>query len=146
MKLSDLIYFAQTDTTAGFLSQNRFELMKRKKRKKGFLICVDSFSTLKEFVRVPKKFKKFARRNKKTTFVYPNKKAIRVITQKRHLLFLKKFGWMYSTSANLSGKKFDINFALKNADVIVRDKKGFFEDKVSRIIKLGKKRMLILRK
>jgi len=87
-----------------------------------------------------------ARRNKKTTFVYPNQKAIRVITQKRHLLFLKKFGWMYSTSANLSGKKFDINFALKNADVIVRDKKGFFEDKVSRIIKLGKKRMLILRK
>ncbi|WP_345741178.1 Sua5/YciO/YrdC/YwlC family protein [Nitrosophilus kaiyonis] len=141
------MYLAQTDTTVGFLSQNAKKLSNIKKRdpNKPFLISVDSFKTLKNFSRVPKKFKKEIRRAKKTTFIYPNAKAIRVIKDKHHLDFLKKFEWMYSTSANESGKKFDKNFAIKVCDIIVEDIRGFFEGKPSRLIKVGKKRKIKIR-
>ncbi len=143
----DKIYLVQTETTVGFLSQNAKKLAKVKKREpnKPFLISIDSFKRLKEFARVPKKYKKMVRRAQKTTFVYPNKKALRVIKQENHLRFLKKFGWMFSTSANESGKRFDYLFASENVDIIVEDNRGFFEGKPSKLIKLGKNRAKKLR-
>ncbi|WP_197972064.1 Sua5/YciO/YrdC/YwlC family protein [Nitrosophilus labii] len=143
----DKIYLVQTETTVGFLSQNAKKLAKVKKRdpNKPFLISVDSFKTLKRFARVPKKYKKMVRRAQKTTFVYPNRKALRVIKDENHLRFLKKFGWMFSTSANESGKRFDYLFAYKNAEVIVEDNREFFEGKPSKLIKLGKNRVKKLR-
>ena len=136
-----LIYLTQTDTTVGFLSQDFKKLNKIKNRNinKKVLIEVDSLKTLKTFTRVPKKFKKQVRRAKKITFIYPNGNSFRVVKDKRHLRFLQKFKWMYSTSANLSGEKFDKSWAKKQADIIVEDKRGLFEGEASKIYKIRKK-------
>ncbi len=137
------IYLAQTDTTAGFLSQNESGLKKVKRRPcyKPFLMEVASLSELKQFTRVPKKFKKVVRRAKKTTFIYPNKKALRVVKDEEHLKFLRKFGWMYSTSANVSGQGFDIGFAKRAADIVVEDRRGLWEGPPSSLLKVGRKKI-----
>ncbi len=135
-----VVYLAQTDTTVGFLSQNRDKLSRIKNRdiKKKFIISVDSFKTAKIFVRVPQKYKKMIRRVKQLTIVYPNNQAIRVIKDKSHLKFLKKLKWTYSTSANMANTSFDETYAKHKADIILYDKLGFFEKNPSIIIKCGK--------
>lgn len=143
----DLVYLAQTETTAGFLSQNADALSRIKNRPQGksFLISVDSLTTLCSFTRVAKAHKNRVRRAFKTTFAYPCGLAIRVVKDKEHLQFLRKLKWSYSTSSNPSGKGFDEAFAEEKADVIVYTQKGFFEDKPSSIYKLGKVKMRKLR-
>jgi tRNA A37 threonylcarbamoyladenosine synthetase subunit TsaC/SUA5/YrdC len=141
------IYLVQTDTTVGFLSQNREKLNKIKNRKidKPVLREVDSFKTLKSFVRAPDKYKKMIRRAKKTTFIYPNGESFRVVKDNTHLEFLKKFKWMYSTSANKTGERFDERWAKEKADIIVEDKRGFFEGEASKIYKINNKRIKKIR-
>jgi len=143
----DLVYLAQTETTAGFLSQNVDALARIKNRPQGksFLISVDTLQTLRSFTRVPKRHKKHIRRAKKTTFAYPCGLAIRVVKDKEHLQFLQKLKWSYSTSSNPSGKGFDEAFAEERADVVLFTSKGFFEDKPSSIYRLGKVKMRKLR-
>ena len=143
----NLIYLIQTDTIAGFVSRDAKKLAKVKRRplNKPFLINADSFKTQKELSRVPNKFKKRVRRAKKTTFIYPNKKAVRVIFDSKFKDFLKNFGWLYSTSANESGKEFDFKFAFENADIIVEGGKGFQSKNASYIYKLSKNRMKKIR-
>ncbi len=143
----DLVYLAQTETTAGFLSQNADALAHIKNRPQGksFLISVDSLQTLRSFTRVPKHHKNHIRRAKKTTFAYPCGLAIRVVKDKEHLQLLQKFKWSYSTSSNPSGKGFDEAFAEEKADVVLFTSKGFFEDKPSSIYRLGKVKMRKLR-
>jgi len=143
----DLVYLAQTETTAGFLSQNADALARIKNRPQGktFLISVDSLQTLRSLTRVPKRHKKHIRRAKKTTFAYPCGLAIRVVKDKEHLQFLQKLKWSYSTSSNPSGKGFDEAFAEEKADVVLFTSKGFFEDKPSSIYRLGKVKMRKLR-
>jgi tRNA A37 threonylcarbamoyladenosine synthetase subunit TsaC/SUA5/YrdC len=137
------IYLTQTDTTVGFLSQNKEKLNKIKNRpiNQPILIEIDSLNTLKKFTRVPNMFKNRVRKSKKTTFIYPNKKSFRVVKDEKHLEFLKKFEWMYSTSANLTGESFNKKWAKEKADIIVEDKRGLFEGKASRIYKLGKNKI-----
>ena len=143
----DLVYLAQTETTAGFLSQNADVLARIKNRPSGksFLISVDSLTTLRSFTRVAQAHKNRVRRATKTTFAYPCGLAIRVVKDETHLQFLKKLKWSYSTSSNPSGKGFDEVFAEEKADVIVYTKKGFYEDKPSSIYRLGKERKKRLR-
>jgi len=133
------IYLAQTDTTVGFLSRDYKKLNRIKKRalNKKVLMEVESLNTLKNFVRVPGKYKKIVRRAKKTTFIYPKGDSFRVVKDKKHLEFLKKFKWLYSTSANLSGEKFDKKWAVNQADIIVEKKEGFFEGIPSKIYKIN---------
>ncbi len=133
------VYLTQTDTTVGFLSQDYKKLNKIKNRpiNQKILKEVDSLATLKRFVRVPNRFKKQVRRAKKTTFIYPNRDSFRVVKDNRHLEFLKKFKWMYSTSANLAGKNFDEKWARDVADIIVEEKRGFFEGEPSKIFKIN---------
>ena len=142
-----IIYLAQTDTTVGFVSQNQEKLIhvKSRKGKKGFIISVNSFKTLKEFTRVPQNYKKMIRRSKRSTMVYPNNLAIRVVKDKEHLKFLNKIKWSYSTSSNLSGSTFREDFAREKADVIIYNKLGFNEKNPSSIIKCGKIRKRKLR-
>ena len=137
------IYLAQTDTTVGFLSQNKEKLnyIKNRPLNQPILREVDSLEILKNFVRVPKMHKKRVRRSKKTTFIFPNGESFRVVRDSRHLEFLKKFKWMYSTSANLHGKRFNEKWARETADVIVEDKRGFVEGKASNIYKLSKSKI-----
>ncbi len=144
---SNLVYLVQTDTTVGFLSQNYKKLNKIKNRpeNKKILIEVESLKILKNFVRVPGKFKKKIRRSNKITYIYPNGNSFRIIKNKNHLEFLKKFKWMYSTSANESGKKFDENWARQKADIIVEEKNGFFENSPSIIYKISKSRVKRIR-
>ena len=97
------IYLTQTDTTVGFLSQNKEKLNSLKNRplNQPILREVDSLETLKNFVRVPKMHKKRVRRSKKTTFIFPNGESYRDVSDSRHHEFFKKFKRMYSSSANL---------------------------------------------
>ena len=141
------IYLTQTDTTVGFLSQNKYKLNEIKKRSlnQPILREVDSLDTLKMFVRVPKIYKKIIRRKKKSTFIFPNGESYRVVRDKRHLEFLKKFKWMYSTSANLHRKKFEQLWAKEVADVIVENKIGLFEGKSSKIYKLSRSKIKRIR-
>lgn len=143
----DLVYLAQTETTAGFLSQNAEALSIIKKRPSGkpFLMSVDSLKTLHQFTRVPRQYKAKVRRAKKTTFAYPCGLAIRVVKDEVHLEFLKKLKWSYSTSSNPSGKEFDEKFALKNADAILFTCQGFFESEPSSIYRLRKTKIQKLR-
>ena len=62
-----------------------------------------------------------------------------------HSDFLAHFGGLYSTSANESGKPFSLSWAVQNADIIVLDSGGLYEAKPSKIYKLGKIRVKILR-
>jgi len=142
-----LVYLVQTETTAGFLSQNSQALASSKQRNKtqAFIMCVDSLSTLKEFTRVPKKFKNRLRRSKQTTFIYPNGKALRVVKDEKHLKFLKKLEWAYSSSANLTCKSFEESYAKQKADIIVEDSRGFFESTPSNMIKINSKKERKLR-
>lgn len=141
------IYLTQTDTTVGFLSQNREKLNKIKNRpaSQPVLREVDTLDTLKKFVRVPNSHKKRVRRAKKTTFIYPSGESFRVVRDKKHLEFLKKFKWMYSTSANLHGKKFDEKWAKSAADIIVEDERGLYEGEASKIYRLGRKKIKKIR-
>jgi len=141
---SNLVYLVQTNTTVGFLSQNLEKLNQIKKRppNKKFLKVVSEYSLLP---RTPKKFRKRIRRTpNKNTYVIKNE-AYRVITEPHHREFLKKFRWMYSSSANESGKNFDENFATQNADILVMDKRGYFESEPSKIFKINKNKIKRLR-
>lgn len=140
-----MIYLAQTDTTAGFLSKNLEEINALKGRAKDqpCLITSAKFSELKKIVRVPNQFKNLVRRAKKTTFIYPNNQAIRIVKECKHAQFLKEKGCFYSSSANKHGQKFDELWARSVADVVVDE--IFFENTPSKIIKLHRKRLRKIR-
>lgn len=134
------VYLVQTDTTVGFLSQDKARLNTIKGRNPN-QPCLKSVSTCKELqrhARVPHSFKKRVRYAKKTTFLFPNGEALRLVAPGEHARFLEAFGWMYSTSANPTGKGFDLAFAKENADVVVENQGGFFEAPPSRLFQLGR--------
>lgn len=141
----NLIYLAQTDTTIGFLSQDIDRLKRAKERIEGksFIKVIASFKHLT--LRVPILYKNLVRRSKKTTFIYPNGSSFRVIKDSKHAFFVKKFDWIYSSSANKSGEGFDMEFAKNRADVLVLDSRGYFEAKPSKLIKLSRKSLKKLR-
>jgi len=145
---SSLVYLVQTDTTVGFSSSNDEKLSAIKKRPKTqkILQTVDSFNTLKNLTRVPKKFRKYIRASKKTTFIYPNANSYRVIDKNSNFYpFISRFSNLYSTSANLTGKEYDDTFAKENSDIIVFTKEGFHESISSSIYKINKKRISKIR-
>ncbi|MGG7074416.1 Sua5 YciO YrdC YwlC family protein [Campylobacter sp. 9BO] len=140
-----MIYLTQTDTTAGFLSKDLSEINAIKSRPldKPCLITTAKFSELNKLVRVPNRYKNFIRRAKKTTFLYPNKTAVRVVKNCNHEKFLSNFDWFYSTSANLHGLKFDENWAKSVADVVIDSE--FFEGKSSKMYKISHRKLLKIR-
>ena len=138
---SSLIYLAQTDTTVGFLSSDDKKLCGAKQRdpKQKILQVVSCYKVLNQLVRVPQKHKKFIRRAKTTTIIYPNELAFRVINNNsKHQNFLQKFHLMYSTSANKTKNNFNEKYAIENSDVIVYTKDAFQENKASSIYKISK--------
>ena len=98
---------------------------------------------MKKFARTPNKFKNLVRRARKITFLYPNLKAIRVVKDSKHVKFLDIHGWLYSTSVNLSGMKFDEIWARSVADEIVDSE--FKENASSKIYKISKRNLKRLR-
>ena len=132
-----MIFLAQTDTTVGFLSKDFTELNAAKGRPLDTpcVMTLSKFSELKNFVRVPNSHKNLVRRAKKTTILYPNSLAVRVVKDCEHSKFLDEFGFMYSTSANLHGEKFDFKTAEKIADFVVDNE--FTENPPSKILKIS---------
>ncbi|GAA8020324.1 hypothetical protein JP0557_14050 [Helicobacter pylori] len=141
-----LVYLAQSDTTIGLLSKDRKKLNALKGRPKNQSVLIESadFATLKSLVRAPNAFKNFIRRSAKTTFIYPNSNAVRVV-RGRHGDFLKRFKTLYSTSANLTQYAYDEEIASKLADVIVSDERGLFESSSSKIFRLYKDKRVRVR-
>ncbi len=137
------IYLAQTDTTVGFLSKDLEALNKIKKRPLSTpcIKAVVSLHELKKHARVPKKYKNIVRKAKKTSFIYPNKEGIRVIHEQNHKSFLSKHNWLYSTSANLTGRDFDEDYAKSVVDEAYEPKSGFSENCPSIMLKLTKEKM-----
>ena len=145
---SSLVYLVQTDTTVGFSSfdDEKLSSLKQRPSSKKILHTVDSFKTLTENTRIPKNFRKKVRNSKKTTFIYPNGKSFRVVDKKSDFYdFIHKFRILYSTSANKTAESFEKEFATIGADMLVEDKRGFYETQASTIIKLSKKRFEKLR-
>jgi tRNA A37 threonylcarbamoyladenosine synthetase subunit TsaC/SUA5/YrdC len=136
--LNENVFLTQTDTTVGFVSQNadRITRIKRRPPYKHYIKAVNTLSTLKQFTRVPSLHKNRVRRAAKTTFIMPGGYSYRVIKDVHHCLLLDRLGWAYTTSANLSGEKYDILFARQAADVIISPLR--YHDTPSRILKLGK--------
>lgn len=137
--LHSLIYLAQCDTTTGFLSHNAeiLNLCKSRPKEQPLLIESSSLHTLKTLVRVPKKHKNRIRKAKYATFIYPNKKALRLVREELHSHFLKEFKTLYSTSANPTKEDFNEIWAREKCDVIVLDKRGFSQKTPSRIYKIN---------
>ncbi|WP_066388353.1 hypothetical protein [Helicobacter himalayensis] len=137
-----LLILAQSDTTAGFLCENPITLNGAKKRdeNKPSLREVGSFQALKGFVRIPKNHRIFVRRAKKTTFIYPNTCAFRVISQTHpHHELLELFSTpLYSSSANLHKQNFDKSKALQCVDLLMLDSRDLRQRESSHIFKLGK--------
>jgi len=109
-----------TDTTIGFVSQNSQKIDKAKKRPKNkhYIKALNSLKTLKEFSRVPNRYKNRVRRAKKSSFIIKSN-SFRVVRDTKHNLLLDRFKWVYSSSANLSGETFDEVYARSVAEVIV---------------------------
>jgi tRNA A37 threonylcarbamoyladenosine synthetase subunit TsaC/SUA5/YrdC len=134
----NLVFLTQTDTTIGFVSQNADKLTAIKQRPphKHYIKALPSLKTLKSFTRVPNSHKNRVRRSKKTTFIMPNGHSYRIVEDRHHLLLLNRLGWAYTTSANLSSKEYDENFAKKSANIIITPLKQKYS--ASNIYQLGK--------
>lgn len=140
-------YLVQTDTTAGFTSQDLSSLnaLKGRSKTQPCLKTVFTCKALSNIARVPKKHRRQVRHAKNHTFLYSNGEACRLVKDVRHGKFLKEFEWMYSTSANATGKIFERDYATEKVDIIVEDKEGFHEAKASTFIKLGRDRQRRIR-
>lgn len=157
MNLKNIIFLTQSDTTAGFLSANPLQILKAKNSPKDKAMLREScdLEHIKDLSRLPKILQKAIRRTKKTTFVFDNNLSFRVINDSNsdfsnakdslHRGFLKQFGVLFSSSANKKGEKFKLDFAQKNADIIVRDVRGIYEDLPSHIFKVKKSKIKKLR-
>jgi tRNA A37 threonylcarbamoyladenosine synthetase subunit TsaC/SUA5/YrdC len=138
----------QTDTTVGFLSSDDKKLCGAKQRdpKQKILQVVSNYKTLNKLVRVPKKHKKFIRRAKTTTIIYPNQLAFRVVSKNSsHQNFLQKFNVMYSTSANKTKNIFNEEYAINNSGIIVYSKENFVEKQASSIYKINQQKIKKIR-
>ncbi len=140
------VVLIQTDTTVGFVSQNARRLAQIKSRspEKPFLKTYASFSDFKKEGRIPAAFRRHVRRSEKTTYVVKSK-AFRIVAEGSYHLFLRPFGWAYSTSANASGATFDEHFARTHADLVVEDYRGFVETEPSRICKINHRKQQRIR-
>lgn len=111
--------------------------IKSRKLNQRVLLETANLNYLKSYTRVPNILKKRLRRQEKVTFILKNKKSFRVVKDQTHLLFLEKFGMLYSSSANLSSKPFCLQWAKKMADILVIDRRGYQEKDASKIYKIS---------
>ncbi len=139
------VFLVQTDTTIGFLSKNMESINKKKgaKLKKPLLLEVAELKHIP--YRTPIYFHNIIRRATKTSFILQNNMSFRVIKHDLHKQFLIPFKHLYSSSANKTGCSFEFNFAIKQCDILVYDKRGFFEAKSSKILKIKHNKIKKLR-
>ena len=144
----NLVYLVQTDTTVGFVSadKKRLNIIKKRSLEKEILQVVKNFKVLQQHTRVPSRYKKFIRNLKNTTIIYPDGMAYRVVDKNsKHYEFIKKFDILYSTSANKTGKDFDMQYATSCADVVLYTQEGFRQLNASQIYKINNKKIKRIR-
>ncbi|MDR0747368.1 MAG: Sua5 YciO YrdC YwlC family protein [Helicobacteraceae bacterium] len=141
-----MIFLVQTDTTAGLLSQNKTALnaVKGRDADQKLIRAVGSFTTLKKFARVPCAHRNLVRRSRGRSFVFPNGESLRVVFGS-HRRFFDRLEWAFSTSANRSGERFDLEWAKSVSDCFVLRADGFRENAPSGIIRLGRARRIKIR-
>ena len=136
-----MLFLAQTDTTVGFISHSAETINKAKQRSlsQKVLQTFPSFKALNKITRVPKKHRSFVRRSKKTTFVLDNGLAFRVVSKESlHHSLIESMGAVFSSSANMTKKSFNENDACLQSDIIVKDRRGFYEAEASEMFKLSR--------
>lgn len=140
------ILLAQTDTTVGFLSQDakRLEKIKMRPNDKPFLKVYAELQHLKNAIRIPSSHRHRVRYSKKTTFVVKNQ-AFRLVQEGQHSNLIHPYGWLYSTSANESGKNYNSEFCKSVCDWIIEDERGLHEAPSSKIYQLTQTRVKRLR-
>lgn len=140
------VILAQTDTTVGFLSQDGSLLARLKRREDGkpFLKVFASLALLQKSLRVPIKYRTALRHARRTTFVIKNQ-AIRYVSDPSHSRLIQKYGWLYSTSANESGKEYNRDFCIQHSDILIEDARGFNPSEPSHIYRLTSTRYRKLR-
>ena len=138
-RLKEIVFLTQTDTTIGFVSQNAARLTEIKQRPphKHYIKALPSLQKLKTFTRIPERHKNRVRRAKRSTFIFPDGHSYRIIRDTDHLQLIQKLGWAYTTSANISGKLYDREFAEDAADVIVKFPTKKSRKNASQIFKLN---------
>ena len=141
----DSVYLAQSDTTAGFLCKDfkKLNRIKGRNEKQSVIVTLSSLEKLKKIVRVPRLHRKRIRQSHKSTFIYRGKNAlvpqslgVRVVKDSYHSEFLDFFPYLYSTSANPHKKPFDLEFALKRAEVLVLDKRELSQKPASFVFRV----------
>ncbi|WP_455756623.1 hypothetical protein [Sulfurimonas sp.] len=152
------VILTQTDTTVGFISQNKDKLYEIKARdtSKEFIKVYSSF---REFTapqghlslrsgtcgnRIPTCQKNLVRRSKKTTFIVKNR-AFRIAKNFLNSNIFRNIKWNYSTSANEAGKKFSREFCEYKADIIIEDKNRLNENSSSTLLKINNIKKVRLR-
>lgn len=146
--MDNVIFLAQSDTTAGFLSRSDIRICEVKQKSKAILLESCDLAHIKQVSRIPPILNKSIRRIKKTSFIFPNNRSFRVVCEDcdvLHYRFLRRFGMLYSSSANKNTMKFDYDFAFKNADIIIYDNRGIYENTPSRIFNVRKNRLKKIR-
>jgi len=141
------VYLTQTDTTIGFVSQNDSRLTEIKKRPpyKHYIRAIPSLKSLKSYTRVPQRYKNYIRRSKPSTFILPNGDSYRIIRDREHIKLIERLGWAYTTSANISGGAYDIDFAKGEADVIAISPFYHQDRSASKLFKINNKSIMRLR-
>lgn len=131
------VILAQTDTTVGFLSQSshRLQQIKMRDTSKPFLKVYADFKILRNDIRIPSMHKRLVRYSRKTTFVVKDQ-AFRYVDEANHSRVIARYGWLYSTSANESGKSYDEAFCQSFSDLIIEDYRGLSEKNASKIFRL----------
>jgi len=134
------VYLVQTDTTVGFASKDAEKLdgIKGRPAGKPYLETVATLRALKAVCRIPKSHRKRIRRAQKTTFVYPDGIARRLVREGEYADLLRRTGTMLSTSANRSGHDFEPGWAEAQCDIIIYTPAGFAQKPPSSILKIGK--------
>lgn len=137
--LSGWVALAQSDTTVGLLSQEPTGLNRLKGRRadRALIVTVRDFGVLKGQLRTPPSCRSAIRRMRRTTIIYPQKAAIRVV-HGDHARMLERIGWCFSSSANPTGGAFDESWAKKQANLWCLSPKGFESKQASKILRLSK--------
>lgn len=145
--MKSAIFLAQSDTTAGFLCKKATKIarIKQNNAAKKYLRESCDIANIKRESRIPRVLSKAIRRANRTTFIFPNDKSFRVARDLEHLRFLRLFGVLYSSSANLHNKAFNAHFAAESAEIIAQDSRGIFSAKASQIFKIRKQKLKRIR-
>lgn len=141
--MRDALFLTDTDTTIGFVSKESKAIDRAKSRQKDkkYIEALGSLKHLRK--RVPKQFRRVARRAKKSTFVISQEYSFRIVKDKRHNLLMDRLESAFTSSANKSAQEYNFEYAYEHADIIIFPLG--VDSKPSKIFKIGKQKIKKIR-